>query len=54
MPWTTFVVLIMQIILKKNCPEFMNLFKAMILPRECQEEDEEEEEEEEEDEEEPP
>ena len=32
----------------------MNLFKAMILPWECQEEDEEEEEEEEEDEEEPP
>jgi hypothetical protein len=31
---------------KKNCPKFMNLFKAMILPRECQEEDEEEEEEE--------
>ena len=22
---------------KKNCPEFMNLFKAMILPREFQE-----------------
>ena len=37
---------------KKNCPDFINLFKAMILPRECQEEDEEEEEEEEEDEEE--
>ena len=33
---------------KKTCPEFMNLFKAMILPRELQEEDEEEEEEEEE------
>ena len=33
---------------EKNCPEFMNLFKAMILPWECQEEDEEEEEEEEE------
>ena len=31
---------------KKNCLEFMNLFKAMILPQECQEEDEEEEEEE--------
>ena len=35
---------------KKHCLEFMNLFKAMILPRECQEEDEEEEEEEEEEE----
>ena len=33
---------------EKSCPEFMNLFKAMILPKECQEEDEEEEEEEEE------
>ena len=33
---------------KKTCLEFMNLFKAMILPRELQEEDEEEEEEEEE------
>ena len=33
---------------EKSCPEFMNLFKAMILPRECHEEDEEEEEEEEE------
>ena len=33
---------------EKNCPEFMNVFKAMILPWECQEEDEEEEEEEEE------
>ena len=32
---------------EKNYLEFMNLFKAMILPRECQEEDEEEEEEEE-------
>jgi hypothetical protein len=32
---------------EKNCPEFMNLFKAMILPWECQEQDEEEEEEEE-------
>ena len=21
---------------EKNCPEFINLFKAMILPRECQ------------------
>lgn len=31
---------------EKNCLEFMNLFKVMILPRECQEEDEEEEEEE--------
>ena len=30
---------------EKNCPYFMNLFKAMILPWECQEEDEEEEEE---------
>jgi hypothetical protein len=30
---------------EKNCPEFMNLFKAMILPWECQEEEEEEEEE---------
>ena len=30
---------------EKSCPEFMNLFKAMILPQECQEEDEEEEEE---------
>ena len=27
----------------KNCPEFMNLFKEMILPWELQEEDEEEE-----------
>ena len=35
---------------EKNCLEFMNLFKAMILPQECQEEVEEEEEEEEEDE----
>jgi hypothetical protein len=33
---------------EKNCPEFMNLFKAMILPRECQNEEEKEEEEEEE------
>ena len=33
---------------EKNCLEFMNLFKAMILPRECQDEEEEEEEEEEE------
>jgi hypothetical protein len=33
---------------KKNCLEFMNLFKAMILPWEIQEEDDEEEEEEEE------
>ena len=33
---------------EKHCLEFMNLFKAMILPCECQEEDEEEEEEEEE------
>ena len=33
--------------LDKTCPEFMHLFKAMILPRECQEEDEEEEKEEE-------
>ena len=33
---------------KKKCPEFMNLFKAMILPWECQEEYEEEEDEEEE------
>ena len=33
---------------EKNCPKFMNLFKAMIIPWECQEEDEEEEEEEEE------
>ena len=33
---------------EKNCLEFMSLFKAMILPWECQEEDEEEEEEEEE------
>ena len=33
---------------EKSCPEFMNLFKAMILPQECHEEDEEEEEEEEE------
>ena len=33
---------------EKSCPEFMNLFKAMILPHECHEEDEEEEEEEEE------
>ena len=32
--------------LEKNYPEFMNLFKEMILPWECQEEDEEEEEEE--------
>ena len=32
----------------KNCPEFMNLFKAMILPWQCQEQYEEEEEEEEE------
>ena len=32
----------------KNCIEFMNLFKEMILPWECQEEDEEEEKEEEE------
>ena len=31
---------------EKSCPEFMNLFKAMILPRECHEEDDEEEEEE--------
>ena len=38
---------------EKNCPEFMNLFKAMILPQECQDEEYEEEEEEEE-EEEPP
>ena len=30
---------------EKNGPEFMNLFKAMILPRECHEDDEEEEEE---------
>ena len=30
---------------EKSCPEFMNLFKEMILPWECQEEDEEEEEE---------
>ena len=35
---------------EKNCPEFMNLFKAMILPWECEKEEEEEEEEEEEDE----
>ena len=35
---------------EKSCPEFMNLFKAMILPQECHEEDEEEEEEEEEEE----
>ena len=35
---------------KKICPEFMNLFKAIILPRECQDEGEEEEEEEEEEE----
>ena len=48
MRWTTFVMHIMQIIQKKNCPYFMNLFKAMILPLECQEEDEEEEQEEEE------
>jgi hypothetical protein len=33
--------------LEKSCPEFMNLFKAMILPWDCHEEDEEEEEEEE-------
>jgi hypothetical protein len=33
---------------EKSCPEFMNLFKAMILPWECHKEDEEEEEEEEE------
>ena len=41
---------------EKNCPEFMNLFEAMILPRECQDEQEEyeDEEEEEEEEEEPP
>jgi hypothetical protein len=32
---------------EKNCPEFMNLFMAIILPQECQEEDGEEEEEEE-------
>ena len=32
---------------EKNCLEFMNLFKAMILPRELQEENEKEEEEEE-------
>ena len=38
---------------EKNCLEFMNLFKAMILPWECKEEEEEEEEQEEE-EEEPP
>ena len=25
---------------EKSCPEFMNLFKAMILPRECHEEEE--------------
>ena len=31
---------------EKNCPKFMNLFKAMILPQECQDEEEEEEEEE--------
>jgi hypothetical protein len=37
---------------KKICPEFINLFKEMILPRECQ--DAEEEQEEEEEEEEPP
>ena len=29
---------------EKNCPAFMNVFKAMILPWECQEEEEEEEE----------
>ena len=29
--------------LEKNCPEFVNLFKAMILPWETQEEDEDEE-----------
>ena len=34
--------------LEKTCPEFMNLFKAMILPTELQEEDEEEQEEKEE------
>ena len=33
---------------EKNCPEFMNLFEAMILPWECQEQDDEEDEEEEE------
>jgi hypothetical protein len=33
---------------EKSCPEFMNLFKAMILPWECHEEDDEDEEEEEE------
>ena len=33
---------------EKNCPEFMNLFREMILPWECQEEEEEDEEEEEE------
>ena len=33
---------------EKSCPKFMNLFKAMILPWECQEEDDEEDEEEEE------
>ena len=32
--------------LEKNCLEFMNLFKAMTLPWECQEEEEEEDEEE--------
>ena len=32
--------------LEKTSPEFMNLFKAMILPQELQEEDEKEEEEE--------
>ena len=34
--------------LEKTCPKFMNLFKAMILPWELQEEDKEEEKEEEE------
>ena len=32
--------------LEKNCPEFVNLFKAMVLPRENLEEDKEEEKEE--------
>jgi hypothetical protein len=33
---------------EKSCSEFMNLFKVMILPQQCQKKDEEEEEEEEE------
>ena len=37
----------------KTCTKFMNLFKAMIIPWEIQEEDEDEEKEEEEEEEEP-